>query len=163
MKEIKHLIWSSDVDVDDFEELFEEEGMPEEERYERACRENVEHLKDERCNLDIPLDGRIVVIADLGLWQGRTLEFKIINGENIKDIFYSLSNGECSWWSDGKDIRGEEHHHDGTNYYLYRELKENTNYDTLLDAIYNEEEISRQKLSYYTKSIAPKVHEVYGW
>lgn len=164
----KHIIWSN-INLDpedwrlDYEEYAEENGLEisEDGLYEWMLETNDIYLDDERSNLDIKLDGRILVIADLGLWNGRRQGYKIIRG-NIADILYDESD-YAEWYSDDYNIRAKAIHHDGTNYYLYREIREERNIQNLLDAIYNGEEISRSKLNYYTKSINPYVKKVYGW
>lgn len=119
------------------------------------------YLEDERMNLDISTDGRILVIADLGFWFGRRQGYKIIN-RNVSNILYDDAD-YVEWYSDGHNIKATAIHHDGTNYYEYREIREDRNIDNLLNAIYNGEKITRQKLNYYTKSLHPYVAKVYGW
>lgn len=119
------------------------------------------YLDDERMNLDIPTDGRILVVASLGLWTGRHQGFKILDG-NIANILYDDAD-YVEWYSDGYNIKATAIHHDGTNYYEYREIREDRNIDNLLHAIAKGEKITRQKLNYYTKSLHPYVAEVYGW
>lgn len=119
-------------------------------------------LDDERENLNIQLENPILVIADLGLWNGRKQGYKIIESGNIKDILYD----ECDyvkWYSDGHNIKAIASHHDGTNYYEYREIRDMDNIRNLLELIYCGKKISRSKLNYYTKSIHPHVAEIYGW
>ena len=130
--------------------------------YEWMCETNNYYLDDERCNLNKKVDGRILVIGDLGRWNGRVSGYKIIDSCNIRDILYS----DCDymeWYGDGYNIRAVGHHHDGTNYYLYRVIREDRNIDNLLDAIYSGEEITNKKLNYYTKSLYKDVANVYGW
>ena len=119
------------------------------------------YLDDERANLNEQTDGRILVIADLGLWNGRRDGYKILN-ENVNSIF-STGEDYTEWYSDGHNIKAIASHHDGTNYYEYRIIREDRNIQNLLDAIYNGEEISRKKLNYYTKSLHPYIAKVYGW
>lgn len=119
-------------------------------------------LEDERENLDIQLENPILVIADLGLWSGRRQGYKIIESGNIKDILYD----ECDyvkWYSDGYNVKATASHHDGTNYYEYREIRDMDNIGNLLELIYYGKKISRSKLNHYTKSIHPYVAEIYGW
>ncbi len=119
-------------------------------------------LEDGAYNLNKQINGNILVIANLGRWNGRVNGYKIIDG-NLKEILSSFSYDECIIFSDGKNIRAEGCDHDGTSYYLFREIKENVNIDKLLDDIYNNKEITNNRLSYYTKSIAPYVADLYGW
>lgn len=118
-------------------------------------------LDDERINLSTTVDGDILVIADLGLWNGRRQGYKILHG-NVSNIF-TTGEDYTEWYSDGYNIRATATHHDGTNYYEYRIIREDRNIQNLLDAIYKGEEISRSKIRYYTKSLAPCVHRIYGW
>ena len=118
-------------------------------------------IQDERHNLNIKTDGRILVIADIGRWNGRVPGYKIL-GRNISDILYSSAD-YIEWYSDGYNIRATAHHHDGVNHYLYKEIREDKNIQNLLDAIYSGKEISRSMMKNYTKSINPYVKYTYGW
>ena len=88
------------------------------------------YLDDERANLNKNTDGRILVIADLGLWHGRRQGYKIL-GKNVADILHD----DCDyieWYSDGHNVKAIASHHDGTNYYEYRVIREDRNIDNLL-------------------------------
>ena len=50
---------------------------------------NGEYLNDERENLDIQLSQPILVIGDLGMWNGRRMGYKEIASGNIRDCLYS--------------------------------------------------------------------------
>lgn len=117
---------------------------------------------DVKRNLNAHLDGKILVIANLGRWNGKFNGYKILNN-NLNSIFSDLGCDEIYFYSDGKNIRAEGYHHDGTNYYLFREIKDNVDIDKLTDAIYNNKEISNRVLSYYTKSLEPYVKHFFGW
>ena len=167
----KRIIWSNmNIDSKDWKESYKEtaeinewnEDIEDENNLWNYIDETLNHyLDDERANLSRQLDGDILVIADLGLWNGRKQGYKIIPG-NISNILYSDTD-YIEWYSDGYNIKATAVHHDGTNFYEYRVIRENHNIDNLLDAIYNGEQITRKKLNYYTKSLAPYVHKVYGW
>lgn len=170
----KHIIWSNiDLNIDDwrdgYKEFLEINEMDEDPDDEDAIRAwmndtNDEYLDDQRVNLNKTVDGRILVIADLGLWNGRVPGYKIL-GNNINDIFDINSRGfdYAEFYGDGRNIKATEIHHDGTNVYEYRVIREDRNIDNLLAAIYNGEKISRKKLNYYTKSLYKDVAEIYGW
>ena len=169
----KHTIWSNmNLNIEDWRDGYKEwleineiddrDPDDEDDIYDWMVETKADYLDDERINLNRIVDGRILIIADLGLWYGRRQGYRIIESNNIKDILqYQYEYAE--FYSDGKDIRCTEVHHDGTNHYLYRVIRENRDIDKLLDAIYNGEEISRQKLNYYTKSLHKDVAAVYGW
>lgn len=154
----KQIIWSNmNLEEDNLEEIYDE--------YE--CRgiivdRNEDWLDDERINLDEEVDGRIIIIADLGLWNGRKQGYKIL-GTNISDILYERDAEYCEWYSDGYNIKGTAVHHDGTNYYEYRVIREDMNIDNLLNAILEGKKIDRKTLNRYTRSLLPDVAEIYGW
>ena len=171
---MKHIIWSNlNLDINDWKDGYEEwcdinnidyDPNDEEAIYDWMIETNNGYLGDEKMNLNHKVDGRILVIADLGQWNGRHSAYTI-RGNNINEIFNINGRGFdfAEFYGDGYNIRGVEHHHDGTNYYLYRIIREDRNIDNLLDTIYNGEEISRSKLNYYTKSLYKDVAAVYGW
>ena len=171
----KHVIWSNlNLDVEDWRDGYKEfleinNLVDRDTNDEDAIRNwmhetNNEYFYDEKMNLDKKVDGRILIIADLGLWNGRRLGYKVV-GTNIKEIFNINSRGfdYAEFYGDGHNIKATEYHHDGTNYYLYRVIREDRNIDNLLNMLANGEEISRSKLNYYTKSLYKDVAKVYGW
>jgi hypothetical protein len=165
---MKRVIWSNyDLDIEDWRDGYKEcmgidEPITDDDVYTFMEETNADYLDDERMNLDVETEGRILIIADLGLWHGRKSGYRILNNRNVNAVLqYNYDYAE--FYGDGKDLRGTEWHHDGVNYYTYREIREDRDIDKLLNAIYNGEEISRQKLNYYTKSLYPYVAERYGW
>lgn len=122
---------------------------------------NFNYLDDEIANLNKRLDDYIIVIADLGLWNGRKTAYKISRA-NLNAIF-NAADDYTEFYGDGREIRATGYHHDGTNYYLFRQLRPGRDPEKLLDDIYNGREISPQKLNYYTRSIYKDVATVYGW
>ena len=159
----KHIIWSSEINVKYWEQDFNEakaEGSVSENTdiYDWASRLNYCYLEDERVNLNIPLDGKIIAIGNMN--KGRTKSSYLIFDKNINAILKDDYNyGESEYYSDGYNIRSTK----GDNHYEYREIREGRNILNLIDRIYNGEPISRKMLNYYTKSLAPQVNKVYGW
>ena len=170
----KHIIWSNmNLDIEDWRNSYKDDieineldkdPNDEDELYKWMIEMNDMYFEDEQYNLNKEVDGRILIIADLGLWNGRKDAYKIL-GTNIKEIFNINPRGfdYAEFYGDGYNIRATEHHHDGTNHYLYRVIREDRNINNLLDAIYNGEEITSSKLNYYTKSLYKDVANVYGW
>ena len=164
----KHIIWSDvNLDYDDWKADLEAEhpDMSESDRVALMYEMNGDYLNDERMNLDIQLPREIIVIADLGLWDGRKQGYKMINSGNIKDCLSSDCDSN-EWYVDKKgDLRCIAHHHDGTNYYLYRAIKENaTDYQVsrLQNRIYNKE-VTKADISRVTERLGDKIGAVYGW
>ena len=92
MAEDRHVIWSNcDLDYDDWRDDLEAEypQMTEDQRIRLMYEINGDYLEDERVNLDIQLPESILIIGDLGLWNGRRQGYKEIASGNIKDCLYS--------------------------------------------------------------------------
>jgi hypothetical protein len=137
------------------DEITDEEITPE--YYGFCCETN---LSDERCNLDVEVDGYIVMFANLGLWNGRHDGGKLI-GHNVKDILYS----DCdyvTWYCDEYNVRCDAIHHDGTNHYLYRVVDSKEKINKILDGFRNGT-MTEEKFRRLTKSLRPYVAKVYGW
>jgi hypothetical protein len=126
MTDTDHLIWSNySLDYDDWKDDLEAEypELSEDERQERMYEINGDYLDDERVNLNIQLSRPILVIADLGRWNGRFSGYKEIASGNIRDCLYSDTD-YSTWYVDKLgDMRCDAIHHDGTNHYLYRTYK----------------------------------------
>lgn len=82
----------------------------------------------------------VLAVASLGLWHGRRTGYKLIHNASINNIFSS----DCDSFSiyfDGDDLKGEFHHHDGTNYvtyYLVKPLKlDSKDMNLLTEKLYN--------------------------
>lgn len=143
MKDGRHIIWSNDIDYDDWREDLEEQypDLTEAERMELMYELNGDYLDDERSNLDIQLSRPILVVGDLGLWNGRRMGYKEIPSGNIRDCLYSEQDIDYSTWYVDKngDFRCDAIHHDGTNHYLYRAYKDgvsDTQIENLKEKIY---------------------------
>lgn len=128
MSESDYRIWSNaDLDYEEWKDWMEEEypTLSEDERVAMMYEENGHYLEDERLNLDIQLSQPILVVADLGLWNGRRMGYKEIPSGNIRDCLYS-DYDYTTWYVDKNgDLRCDDTHHDGTNHYLYRVYKDN--------------------------------------
>lgn len=160
-------IWKSDIDMSDWEEFLNDEypDADENERYEIAKEMNDEYLNDERFNLGVATDGEIVIIADLGCWDGRKNAGKLC-GHKVSNILYSQVHGmsDQHWYGDGKNICCRESHHDGVNHYTYRIMKGKTHDEQVenADKLFSKK-LTARRIGYYTKSLYPVVAEVYGW
>lgn len=95
----RHIIWSNiNLDLDDWRgdmrEQLEMNGanpdeITEDMLYEEMVRVNEDNLYDERDNLNIQLSEPIIVIADLGRWNGCFQGYKMIESGNIRDCLYA--------------------------------------------------------------------------
>lgn len=161
------MLWTSECDYedwkDDLEELYPDDSDAE--RQEIMYELNGDYLNDLRDNLDIQLEGPILVIGDLGLWNGRFQGYKWL-GDTLKDCFFVDGNGEIEWYVDEQgDLRATFCHHDGTNYYLYRAIKETATDEEIEDL---ENKIYYQKATQAdicrtTRRLGDIIAQVYGW
>lgn len=168
MRDIKHVIWSNlNLDMETWRSELEAEypGRTEEEYDALMYEINRGNLEDERLNLDILLSTPIIVCADLGLWNGRRMGYKMIESGNIRDCLFS----ECDyneWFVDRLgDLRCTAVHHDGTNRYLYRALKENVSeeqLEQLQEKLYFGRAI-RRDITRLTRRLGDEIAAVYGF
>lgn len=160
----KHLIWSNEINIEDWQDFLMEEHPDVADEYEqyRLCDElNESYLDDERMNLDIPCP--IIAIADLGLWNGRFTGVKVF--DNLKEIF--TVNVSCSlieWYVEGVTLKGTMAHHDGTNYVRYYKFMKNlAGADDFIQDLIDGVKISKSRFYKYCKSAGKLVKEVYGF
>ena len=140
-------------------------GYSDDELYDIMVKSNAENLYDERVNLNIQLSQPIIVIGDLGRWNGRVSGYKMIDSGNIKDCLYSDTDYN-EWYVDKYgDLRADAVHHDGTNHYLYRVFKDgvtDTQIENLQDKIYNGK-ATRADITRVTKRLGDDIAGVYGF
>ena len=134
MNEQKHIIWSSDVDYEDWRADLEEQypDLSEQERMELMVEQNNDYLDDERCNLNIQLSRPILLIADIGRWDGRYPGYAEIKSGNIRDCLYSEMD-DSTWYVD----RLKEKLYSGT--------------------------ATRSDVTRVTKRLGDEIGRVYGW
>ena len=163
-----HLIWSNyHLDLDDWrDDLLEEyPDASETELYQLMQERNDSYLDDERVNLNIQQSRPILVIADLGRWNGRFSGYKEIASGNIRDCLYSDTD-YSTWYVDRLgDLRCDAVHHDGTNHYLYRVYKPGVTdeqIDRLKEKIYDGV-ATRADITRITQRLGDDIGKVYGW
>ena len=168
----KRIIWSNrDIDFDDWKESLIEyrrendyedpEDISDDDVWSFIDESLSNQFEDEKWNLNIATDGRVLAIADLGLWNRRHQGYRILNN-CVSDIF-KCGYDYKEYYSVGYNIKASATHHDGTNFYEFRVLREDRNINNLLNDIYSGKKITRKQLNYYTKSLHPYVAKVYGW
>jgi len=136
----KEVLYNSDDDIDGF---------------------NFENIRIELTGKIIP--NNMIVIASLGLWNGRKTGFKIIKN-NLMDIFGVAQGDYYKVWYDSEtdDLNAEDIHHDGTNYYTFREIK---NEDTIDELKYKilKGECTQNDIDKYTQPIGKYIRKIYGF
>ena len=168
MKDGDHLIWSNfHLDLDDWRAdlLAEHPDASESDLYQLMYDQNDSYLDDERVNLNIQLDGPILVIGDIERWNGRVSGYKEIHSGNIRDCLYSDTD-YSTWYVDRKgDLRCDAIHHDGSNHYLYRAYKPGATeaqIERLKEKIYDGV-ATRADIARVTQRLGDEIGKVYGW
>lgn len=89
-------------------------------------------IKDERFEFalrDKLIETPIIIVADVGRWNGRRVGIKRLEHfEEIIDFMTRYDSFEI--YIDRYDIRAIGHHHDGTDYILFRMLSDKIDWDT---------------------------------
>lgn len=164
----RHIIWGDiDLNLDDWRENLQEDypELSETELYQKMYDINGEYLDDERANLNIQLSQPIIVIGDLGLWNGRVTGYKMIDSGNIKDCLYSDTDFTELYVDKYGDLRADAIHHDGTNHYLYRVFKDGVS-DTQVENLQNKLSFgtaTKADITRVTRRLGDDIAKVYGF
>lgn len=119
-------------------------------------------FEDEQSNLFKILDGRILCIADMGLWNGRRTGYKIL-GNNLNEILTAgIGCDEKEIYCDAYNVYAQGYHHDGRNHVEFREIREDRNIENLTDKIFSNQPVTRREINYYTRSLRPYIKQIYG-
>lgn len=126
---------------------------------------NLEDLKNELYHY---LSDDIIVFADLGLWRGRVKGYKELSNQ-LNEILTIFNGDMCSLGLDNYNLVAKNIHHDGTNYYLFRQWKPEVSEETrekFLDEVYEDKMTEyefKRKLTRYTKSLKDIVKTLTGF
>jgi hypothetical protein len=121
---------------------------------------------DEKINLNIPIEGNVLIIRKVNRWNGTTVWCSIIKRDTIGMLLERCLDGNSFYVdADTGDFIGEAYHHDGTNYYRFREIPADALNDDIVDLTYKidfgdeyEEDLLR-----LTKTFGGRIAKVYGW
>lgn len=162
-----HLIWEAHPDFIEWKDELKNEypSLDDDQLYDKMLDINNEYIDDERVNLDITLNRPIIVIADLGLWNGRRCGYKEIKSGNISECLYSDCDYNTWYVDEFGDLRCKAEHHDGTNYYLYRTYREEATEEQIEDLKYKLYcgKATAEDIALVTKRLGDAIGEVYGW
>lgn len=167
---MKQILWSNRLSADELiEDMYgSREAMLDEYSSEEDVdtdldmlifEENYMELECLRDMFDVETEGEIIVLAKLGLWDGVRSAYKTV-GTTLSNIL--TSNTDLIEWTYDTDLRAVASHHDGTNYYRYRELKPNLS-DRQIANFYEklQKGLSDKQITYYTRSLIPLVEECF--
>lgn len=162
---MKHIIWTNNIDIDDWgdniKELFPNVELTEDEIYYYAYRENDENLACEKENLNKDLNGTIVIFRKIKRWDGKYFGIKFIEDANLNDIFSETCGDYVTWYVEDGEIMCEDCHHDGTNYYTYRLLKDEFSRFDFEE--YSYDHSLKETLEKMTEPMGHFVSEIYGF
>ena len=165
----RHIIWQDAIyeDEKNWEEAYREETGGECGNLSEFISDRVnEAYGDERANLNIEVPNGILVIADLGAWDGRKSGHLNHDLSNVNECLHSYCGGYLKVYLED-DLIAEEAHHDGTNVYTFRKWRDDVTEeqkDDLRIALWaQEKEKAAELIAKYTLSLYPEVAKAYGW
>ena len=168
MKRPLRTVWTNYyLDLNDWKDELQHEqpGLSDSEYTELMYKINADYIFDERDNLDIQFSKPIIIIGDLGRWNGRVTGYKDIESGNIRDCLYSDRDYNTWYVDDQGDLRCEAIHHDGTDYYRYRVFKPTvteTQMEGFKEKIYSGR-VTEKDITSVTDRLGDAIGEVYGW
>jgi len=159
---MKHLIWSANIDMNDWLDYCEEEELNPEsnETYESVYDMNSIYFEDECDNCNVDTKHNLVIFATLGRWDGPYKGYRCIPN-NISDAFCSMMDaaanvsGDLELFVEDDELKAIITHHDGTNTYTIREM-DSDDEDEFADYTPEQRFEHTTPLGDYFKSI-------YGW
>lgn len=162
----ERIIWQDAIyeDEREWDEAYRDETGEECQNLDEFIADRVsENFEDERENLDVAIPSGIVLIADLGLWDGRRTAFPKGDLKNLRECLESHCNGYLKVFVENGELKAEESHHDGTNVYTFRKWREGVSESEKEDAKWDYFGIGPDALMSKTESLAPDVARIYGW
>jgi len=164
-----HIIWSNEVDeIERIKEAVMEDNpeMTEAQALDEAYEINNGYLDDNRSMCNINVGEEIIIIADLGLWDGRHQAYKLLNKTNIADCLTGTCGDYVTWFVDDRgDLMCRDCHHDGTNLYTYRAWKPGVTPVQRMHFLFKVQfgKATRKDITRYTQRIGDRIADVYGW
>lgn len=154
-------IWKEDYDVMDFVESYADEirsGNIEPTTSLKEYADDVNGaLYEEAVNaFDIPTN-KIVVFAKLGLWSGINEAAVVLKEQRLKAIFNVCHYQNREWFTKNNEVRATESHHDGTNEFMFRELKDDVSEEEFWDEYKKDKQ---RAIRYCTESLCQKVEKI---
>lgn len=121
-------------------------------------------LLDTKEKLSTPTQTPILVIADKADFGNHShRECSVLSGEHLSQILDCREGLSTTFYSDGKNIHGEDITENGTNFYLFREVTHLNGLGAFTAAVERGEPFTESQLDQYTRSLAPQVHHLLGW
>ena len=172
-REIIHTLWSNDTydlldraeDEKSIRECDSEEELSDEALYDEIIEANDIDFEDLRLKLDIVLSRPIIILGDIGRWDGRCHGYKMVDCGNVKDCF-RFETDEMTWGIDcNGDLVAKGTDHDGTSFYRYRAFKESCSDDDIEDFqdILYYGKCTEGDIEKYTVRLGDAIAKIYGF
>ena len=166
--ETRRVVWSDiNLDFESWRDDLQEQypTASEDELVAKMYEINNDYLEDDRNEMNVCVGSPIIIIADIGKWDGRHTGYREIESGCLKDCLYTELDG-VTWYVDNKgDFRMDGYHHDGHNYYLYRRYRDDATPEAIeefqgkiLDHTLTEEDIDR-----VTVRLGDDIAKIYGF
>lgn len=173
----RFIIWDSDFDLDDFSDFFEdyeaeeERILSENEKYGLAYDLKWSYRDDEREELKNVCAGETVVaIADHEFWDGRRNGYKLITDAfPVQKCFDIVREDYQEFYVDraSGDFMARGAHHDGVNFYTFRQLDlsgfPEDQADEIREKLWTGEPFDVAELYEVTSPMGFDIAAVYGW
>ena len=168
MRDVEHEIWNSwwrldDDGLEDFvsESEYLDEDSSDDEKQSAYTEYVFDLLDDERANLNIPVNGTILMYGDAGRWDGAHYGASPC-GDNISGIFdmFDYGDNEVVFYVEDGDVYARWSGHDNPmgTLALFRLADDDYLEQIEYEGIHGEDDFRAN-----TESIAPQVCAVYGW
>lgn len=126
-------------------------GIPEEEVRDECIQLNMDERSFLRNELEeIEVNG-VIVTGTVGRWDGEFPAFSEF--DSLGEIFSGLDGDNCTLFIKDGQLRGVNHHHDGTNWYVFHTCKEGID-PADIEFPANEDHL---------ESLVPVLAEHFGW
>lgn len=169
----------TDEELEEYREIFHdfcgdrlidlgyESGLTKEQIYQFIYELEMMNLEDLKEMLNHRLEDDIIIFADLGLWMGRVKGYKKMSNQ-LNEVLSVFQGDIFSLGLDNYNLVAKDCHHDGINYYTFRQWKQEVSEEMrekFLDEVYENkltEKEFKRKLTRYTKTLKDTVSVLTG-
>lgn len=116
--------------------------------------------------LNVSTDMPILVISDIagdGLLSKPETSCSVLSGTKLSQILDVRSGISTTFYSDGSNIWCRDLTENGPNYHLFRELTTLEGITDFSNRVTQGEAFTEAELDEFSKSLAPRIHAIYGW
>lgn len=160
---MKTVIYTNDVCYEEVRESYELD-FPNSEGYDDDSRMRIfydflaDDFEETKRILDRELDNEIIAFKKLGLWNGSYKSARFI-GTNLNECLSESLGDIFEYYVEDNDFKCKDTHHDGTNFYTFRVLKDGFTRTDLYDYIH--EHGLMKTMEDCTEPIGDLVKEIY--